>query len=346
MIRLPEFSYVAARTVTEAVRALADAGADGMPVAGGTDLYPNMKRRQFEPKTLIGLRTIKELRGVGAVTKAGVSVGACTTLTAVATHPALARDYPALAIAAGLVSSPQLRNMGTLGGNVCVDTRCNYYNQSFEWRQAIGFCMKKDGDICLVAPGSPRCWAVSSSDTAPALWSLGARVRLAGPAGERTIPIAELYHDDGIRYLAKRADEIVTELVLPPADGWRSTYLKLRRRGSFDFPILGVAAAVRLDGEVVREARIVLGAVASLPREAPKAAALLVGRRLTRETIEAAADAAAGPARPLDNTDLTHPYRKKVARVFVARALARLAGLDHGPEMALRAEAFDGEASP
>jgi 4-hydroxybenzoyl-CoA reductase subunit beta len=334
MIRLPAFSYLAPKTLDQAVRAVADAGPAGMVVAGGTDLYPNMKRRQFEPTTLVGLRAIHELRGIGGSPRDGMRVGACTTLTAVATHPELARAFSGLATAAGLVSSPQLRNMGTLGGNVCVDTRCNYYNQSYEWRKAIGFCMKKEGDICLVAPSSSRCWAVSSSDTAPVLWSLGARVRLAGPSGERTVPIAALYRDDGIDYLAKRADEIVTEIVLPPADGWRSAYLKLRRRGSFDFPILGVAAALRLEGDVVREARVVLGAVASLPREAPKAAAVLVGQRLTTETIEAAADAAAGPAKPLDNTDLTHPYRKKVTRVYVARALARLAGLDQGPVLA------------
>jgi len=330
MIRLPAFTYIAPRSVEQAVRAVAEAGPDAMLVAGGTDLYPNMKRRQFEPKTLVGLRGIRELRGVHGSAREGVRIGACTTLTAVATHAGLAEGYRGLATAAGLVSSPQLRNMGTLGGNVCVDTRCNYYNQSYEWRKAIGFCMKRDGDICLVAPGSPRCWAVSSSDTAPALWSLGARVRLVGPGGERTVPIGALYQDDGIQYLSKRADEILTEIVLPPADGWRSAYLKLRRRGAFDFPILGVAAAVRLEDDVVREARIVLGAVASLPREATRAAAVLVGQRLTSEVIEAAADAAAGPARPLDNTDLTHPYRKKVTRVHVARALARIAGLDTG----------------
>jgi 4-hydroxybenzoyl-CoA reductase subunit beta len=330
MIRLPPFTYVSPKTIDQAVRAVADAGPDAMLVAGGTDLYPNMKRRQFEPKTLVGLRAIGELRGVRGSARDGIRVGACTTLTAVAMHPELARAYEGLATAAGVVSTPQLRNMGTLGGNVCVDTRCNYYNQSYQWRKAVNFCMKKDGEICLVAPGSPRCWAVSSSDTAPVLWSLGAQIRLAGPGGERTVPIAALYQDDGIQYLSKRADEILTEIVLPPADGWRSAYLKLRRRGSFDFPILGVAAAVRLEGDVVREARIVLGAVASLPREAPKAAAVLVGQRLTGEVIEAAADAAAGPARPLDNTDLTHPYRKKVTRVYVARALARIAGLDRG----------------
>jgi 4-hydroxybenzoyl-CoA reductase subunit beta len=334
MMRLPPFTYVAPRTVAEAARALAEHGPEAMLVAGGTDLYPNMKRRQFEPKVLVGLRAVRETSGVRGNAGEGFTIGATTTLSAVAGHEAIARSFPALATAAGLVSSPQLRNMGTLGGNLCVDTRCNYYNQSYPWRKAIGFCMKKDGDICLVAPRSSRCWAVSSSDTAPVLWSLGARVRLTGPSGERTVPIAALYRDDGIEYLAKRADEIVTEIVLPPADGWRSAYLKLRRRGAFDFPILGVAAALRLEGDVVREARIVLGAVASVPREAPKAAAVLVGQRLTTETIEAAADAAAGPARPLDNTDLTHPYRKKVTRVYVARALARLAGFDQGPVLA------------
>jgi len=286
MIRLPAFDYVAPRTLGDAVKHLADLGHDAMLVAGGTDVFPNMKRGQFEPKVLIGLRGIRELVGVGA-NGGGVRIGAGTTLSAVAAHPQLARRYAAVATAAGLVSSPQLRNAGTLGGNVCVDTRCNYYNQSYEWRKAVGFCMKKDGDICLVAPGSDRCWAVSSSDTAPAL---------------------------------------------PPADGWDSVYLKLRRRGSFDFPVLGVAVALRREGDVVREARIVLGAVASTPREASAAAAALIGERLTSETITRAAEAAAGPAKPLDNTDFTHPYRKRLVRVYVARALARLAGLDAGPE--------------
>jgi 4-hydroxybenzoyl-CoA reductase subunit beta len=322
---------VPARTVQEAARVMSEQGGAAMLVAGGTDLFPNMKRRQFEPSTLVGLRGIREIVGVGRAADGGLAVGAGTTLSALAAHPDVRREHPALATAAGLVSSPQLRNMGTIGGNVCVDTRCTYYNQTFEWRQAIGFCMKKDGDICLVAPSSPRCWAVSSSDTAPVLWSLGARARVVGPGGERTVPVAALFRDDGIEYLAKRPDEVLAELLLPPADGWRSVYLKLRRRGAFDFPVLGVAVALRLDGERVREARIVLGAVASQPREAPAAAAVLVGEGLTPETITRAAEAAAGPSRPLDNTDLTHPYRKKLTRVYVARALARLAGLDAGP---------------
>ena len=333
MMRLPPFEYVPTRTVADAVKALGDHGADAMLVAGGTDLYPNMKRRQFEPKALIGLGGVAELRGVRGNARDGFTIGACTTLSVLARHHEIVRHYPGLATAASLVSSPQLRNMGTIGGNLCVDTRCNYYNQSFAWRKAIGFCMKKDGDICLVAPGSPRCWAVSSSDTAPVAWSLGAKVRLVGPAGERVIPAAALYRDDGIQYLAKQPNEILTDLLLPPVDGQRSAYMKLRRRGSFDFPVLGVAVSVRLQGDTVREARIVLGAVASQPREATKASEALVGQRLTPDVIEATADVAAGPSRPLDNTDFTHPYRKKMTRVFVARALRRIAGLPASPRV-------------
>src|SRR6185295_9631192 len=286
-----------------------------------------MKRRQFEPSVLVGLRGVRDLAGVRRGAGGGLAIGAATTLTAVSRHPEVRARYAGLATAAGAVSTPQLRNMGTLGGNVCVDTRCNYYNQSYQWRKAVDFCMKKDGDICLVAPGSTRCWAVSSSDTAPVLWSMGATVTLSGPGGERRIPIAGLYQDDGIVYLSKRPDEVLTEIALPPAGNLRSAYLKLRRRGSFDFPVLGVAAALRMDGDVVREARIVLGAVASLPREAVEAGALLTGRRLTAELIDEAAGIASRPSKPLDNTDLTHPYRKKMTRVFVTRALRRLAGL-------------------
>jgi 4-hydroxybenzoyl-CoA reductase subunit beta len=327
MMRLPPFRYLAPRTVADAVRLLGEHGRDAMVVAGGTDLYPNMKRLQMEPRVLVGLRGIRELTGIGGDARSGLVVGAGATLTRVAEHPVVAADYPALGRAAGVVSTPQLRNMGTLGGNVCVDTRCNYYNQSYEWRRAIGFCMKKDGDICLVAPGSPRCWAVSSSDTAPVLWALGAEAILAGPRGERRVPVSGLFRDDGIEYLGKAPDEVLTELRLPPVDGWRATYWKLRRRGAFDFPVLGVAAAVRLDRGVCREARIVLGAVASTPREVPEAARVLVGQPFGAESIARAAEAAARPAKPLDNTDLVYHYRKRMTRVYVARALRELAGL-------------------
>jgi 4-hydroxybenzoyl-CoA reductase subunit beta len=266
------------------------------------------------------------MRQLAGEAQHGYTIGAGMTLTQLSQHAAVVAAYPALATAARLVSTPQLRNMGTIGGNLCVDTRCNYYNQTYWWRQAIGFCMKKDGDTCWVAPGSTRCWAVSSSDTAPVLLALQAQARLLGPQGERLIPIHDLYQDDGIRYLGKRHDEILTHILLPPADGWRMHYFKLRRREAFDFPILGVAAALRLaDDGTCTAARLVLGAVASAPVVAVDAAASLVGQRLTPEVIQVAAEMAFKPAKPLDNTDLLLAYRKKMVRVHVARTLQQLA---------------------
>src|SRR5574341_496582 len=298
MMRLPAFRYQAPKSLAEATRMIADAGPDGMLVSGGTDLYPNMKRLQFNPRVLVGLRHLPELHGVSGDPQRGMRIGAATPLCQIGLHPAIRARYPALATAAASVATPQIRHMGTIGGNLCVDTRCNYYNQSYEWRRAVGFCMKRDGDGCLVAPGSARCVAVSSTDTAPVMIALGGLVVLTGPDGERTVPASALFRDDGIAYLTKRPDEIVTAVLLPPVDGLRSTYWKLRRRGSFDFPILGVAAAARLDRDgTCLEARIVLGAVSPHPVDAVEAARLLRGRKLTPELIEDAAATAYRPAK-------------------------------------------------
>ena len=325
MIRLPPFRYLAPSSVEEAVAMKAEHGREAMYVAGGTDLYPNMKRRQFEPQVLIGLCGLEELRGVS--NGGGFTIGAGTTLSEVANHPQVQRQYPSLARAAGLVSSPPLRNLGTLGGNLCVDTRCTYYNQSHAWRKALGFCMKKDGDVCWVALSSPGCLAVSSSDCAPVAISLGAQVRLIGPQGERMIPAEALYRNDGMQYLALRPDELLVSIHLPPMLGWRTSYLKLRRRGSIDFPILGVAVALRLDEDgTCAEARLVLGAVASQPVSILEAAGLLIGHRITADLVNEAAEMAARRAKPLDNTDMGLSFRKKMARVYVARALAEAVG--------------------
>ncbi len=327
MLRLPPFRYLGPRRLDEAVEMLAQEGGQAMLVAGGTDLYPNMKRRQFTPPILIGLRAIPALKGVSGSPEQGMRVGAGVTLSTLANHPLILQHYSALATAAGSVSTPQLRNVGTLGGNLLLDTRCNYYNQTEFWRHSIGYCMKKDGDVCLVAPGSPRCWAISSADTAPVLVSLDAQVRLVSVRGERVLHVRELFRDDGMNPYTKAGDEILAEIFLPPADGWRSVYLKLRRRGSFDFPILGVAAAMRFaDDGTVADARITLGAVASHPVEATEAAAQLVGHSLTPELIDAVVVAAAKRSKPLDNADLTINYRKQVTPVFVRRALSQLAG--------------------
>jgi 4-hydroxybenzoyl-CoA reductase subunit beta len=326
MLRLPDFRYLAPRNLDEATRMLADNGPEAVVLAGGTDLFPNMKRRQQEPKVVIGLRGIGDLGGVTR-TDSVMRIGATATLHKVATHRMIQEHLPALSTAAALVSTPHLRRMGTLGGNLCLDTRCTYYDQNYHWRKSIDFCMKKDGAICWVAPHSPRCWAVSSSDTAPVAVALRARLKLVDSKGERIVEAGDFFRDDGIAYLTRRPDEILSGIEVPFHPGWRMTYEKLRRRGSFDFPILGVAAAARLNDGVVEEVRLVLGAVGSSPVDQSHLAQPLIGARPTLDAIKAVAFEAHKGARPLDNTDLNYAWRKKMARVYVERALARVCGL-------------------
>jgi 4-hydroxybenzoyl-CoA reductase subunit beta len=311
MMRLPWFEYHAPKSVAEAARILAAEGADAMLIAGGTDLLPNMKRRQMAPKVLVSLSGIEELRSNGK------SYGAGMTLTQIVNSSA----PKALRQAAHQVATVHLRNMGTLGGNLCLDTRCNYYNQNYEWRKAIDFCLKKDGDICWVATASKRCVAMSSTDCAPALLALGARLKLVSSKGEREIAIEDFYNNDGIDYLKRQPDEILTEVHVPKDSG--STYWKLRRRGAFDFPVLGVAAAKSGDG-----VRIALGAVASRPFLVEKAGELLKGKSLTDEAIDAAAKLVASRAKPMDNADLDLYWRKDVAAEFTRYALRELRGDD------------------
>ncbi|HEY5095575.1 MAG TPA: xanthine dehydrogenase family protein subunit M [Candidatus Eremiobacteraceae bacterium] len=327
MLRLPPFEYQPARSGEEAAMLLARYGADALPVSGGTDLYANMKQRLFTPKVLVGLRPIADLHFIAYNEVTGLTLGALATLTEVSESDVVRKYYPALAHAASVISTPQLRNVGTIGGNVCLDTRCNYYNQNLDWRKALDFCMKKDGDICRVAPGSPKCVAINSSDTAPVLQVYGARVVLRGPAGTRELDMGEFFLNDGMVAWARRPDEIVVKIVVPPPEaGTRSAYRKLRLRNSFDFPILGVAAALTIDPSgTCRAARIVLNAVAPKPMEVPEAARALVGSRLEPEAIAAAADAAFAVGRPLDNASSTIPYRKRMVRVFAQRVLEDIA---------------------
>ena len=325
MMRLPKFAYLAPRTVADAVKMMGDAGVGGQFVAGGTDLYPNMKRRQQTPKTVISVARLAELNRIEGDGESGLRIGAGVSLTDLIEHPVVKRDYPAVAAAARTISTPVLRNMGTVGGNLLLDTRCNYYDQNFEWRKGVNFCLKKDGDVCWVAPGSQKCWAVQSADLVPLMVALGARVRLVSTLGERVIAAAALYQDDGINYLRKRHDELLADVQLPPTNGWRATYKKLRRRGAFDFPVLGVA--VRLDveeGGTVKGARVILGGIAPAPVEVKDAEAALVGGALDGESMRRAAEACYVKARPLDNTDFVMNWRKQMTKPYVLRALEEL----------------------
>jgi 4-hydroxybenzoyl-CoA reductase subunit beta len=323
MMRLPPFQFHAPRTLTEATRLMAEAEG-AMVVAGGTDLFPNMKRLQNSPPALIGLGGIGELKMVERGADGGLALGAGLTLTEVEHEPLVRALFPSLAEAIPLVSTPPLRNMGTLGGNLCLDTRCHFINQTAFWRKAVGSCLKDVGEVCRVAPGSARCWAIASADLPPLLIALDARVELVSARGAREIPLNELYRDDGIDYLAKGRDEIVTRVILPRGQGVRAGYVKLRRRGAFDFPALGVAAAVRVgSGGECEAARVVLGAVTSKPLDMPQAQQL-VGARVAGELISAVAEAMALQARPLQLADYTHSYRKQMIAVYTTRLLSRL----------------------
>ena len=323
-MRLPKFDYHVPHNIAEAVKIMGDAGPAGQFVAGGTDLYPNMKRRQQTPTIVISVMRLAELNQITGDGHSGLRIGASVTLTEICDNRIINRDYPVVAKAARTISTPILRNMGTIGGNLLLDTRCNYYDQNYEWRKGVNFCLKKDGDVCWVAPGSSKCWAVQSSDLVPVMVAIGAKLRFASTLGERVIDAAGLYNDDGIEYLRKRPDELLVDIQLPPTNGWRASYQKLRRRGAFDFPVLGVATWISTEGDAVTDARIVLGGIAPSPIEVKEAATALIGRPLKDEPIQAAAEAAYIKARPLDNTDFVYQWRKQMARQYTLRALRDL----------------------
>jgi 4-hydroxybenzoyl-CoA reductase subunit beta len=334
MLRLPKFDFIHAKTLDEAASALSGeaAGEGGLVrlVAGGTDLWPNMKRRHQQASTVVSLMGIPGLAGIDV--NGEIHIGATTLLNDIVAHPAVRERYPGFASAVQSISSPPLRNMGTIGGNLCVDTRCTYYNQTEEWRRSIDYCMKAEGSICWVATSSPRCWAHTATDSAPMASALGATVKLVSKDGERVIPIDDLYRDDGMDYLAKRPDEILTALHLPAdatADRCRSAFWKLRRRGSIDFAVLSAAAAVWTapDG-TVEKARIYLGAVASRPLAAQESADFLLGKKLDAETIAAAAKLTRKVATPMDNADFQTQWRGTMVQRYTEAALREVAGLD------------------
>src|SRR5688572_26559976 len=288
-----------------------------------------MKRRHQKAATVVSLMGVPDLAGVRA--NGELRVGATTILDDLARHPAVRGRWPALARAVASISSPPLRHMGTIGGNLCVDTRCTYYNQTEDWRRSVHYCMKEEGEICWVATSSPRCLAHSASDSAPMLCALGAGVRLVSKDGERVIPIEKLYKDDGIDYLAKRPEEIVAGVLLTKeseATRCRSAFWKLRRRGSIDFAVLSSAVALWTDKSgVVEKARIYLGAVSSQPVAAQEASDFLVGKTLTPETIAEAARLARKPSYPMDNTDFAPQWRGAMVVKYTEAALREAAGL-------------------
>jgi 4-hydroxybenzoyl-CoA reductase subunit beta len=336
MLRLPPFSFHRPDRISDAVELLAAHPGEAMPVAGGTDLIPNMKHRLFEPAHLVSLTGIEELQQVD-VSGTEVSLGAAVTLSRLARDPALARIVPSLTEAAGLVAGPQIRNRATVGGNLCLDTRCTYYNQTAFWRDALGYCLKKDGDVCHVTRVGRKCVAAHSADTPPVLMTLDAEVDLHGPQGERTLPVREFFVPDGIVNTRRQPGELVVRIRIPrPGADMRMAYVKLRQRKSIDFPLLSVAIAgdIAADGEI-RSLRGVVTALGSRPRELSGWTDIAQGERLTPEVVEALAERAFAQCHPLENIIVDPDWRRAMVPVFVRRALAGLApsgsGVAAGP---------------
>jgi 4-hydroxybenzoyl-CoA reductase subunit beta len=320
-LSLPQFRLLRPKALEEAIGYLAKYSGNVRVLAGGTDLIPSMRQKLFEPEYVLDLRGVAELKGIRQHTN-GVEVGALTTLSAIEKSQHLREHYPVLTEAAATVASPVLRNMGTLGGNICLDTRCLWYNQSLTWRKGCGFCIKKDGDLCHVAPGGTKCWAAFSGDTPPALLCLNAEIEITSPDGTRRVALREFYTGDGENYRKLSSTDLVTRIFLPlESAGYRGIYRKLRVRGSIDYPLAGVAVVMKRSNGHVADARVAITAVNPAPLLIPRATEMLAGKILDEDLADAVGDLAARTAKPLTTSALTPEYRREMIRVFTRRAV-------------------------
>ena len=327
MLRLHEYTYHRPGTVAEAAQLLAAHPGRARLIAGGTDLMPNMKHGLFTPDHVIALKQISELHGIEE-RDGELVIGAAETLSAVARHPLVQRHFGSLARAAGSVAGPQLRNMGTIGGNLCLDTRCTYYNQTYFWRNALGFCLKKDGDVCHVTKVGKKCVAAHSADTAPVLMTLGAVVDLDSVAGTRSVAVTDFFVADGIENTVRGWNEIVTRVRIPwPTPRTRTAFRKVRQRGAIDFPLLNLAVAAELGAALeIEDMRIVVSALGSRPRVISGLDKVAAGRPLDEQTAEMIAERAFQQCHPLTNIIVDPDWRRAMVPVYLKRALAELAG--------------------
>jgi 4-hydroxybenzoyl-CoA reductase subunit beta len=295
---------------------------NAMYIAGGTDLVPNMKHRLFEPGHLVALKGIVSLKGIHEE-DGMLRIGAAETLASIASDLTVRSHFPALAEAAAHVAGPQLRNAGTIGGNVCLDTRCTYYNQTAFWRQALGYCLKKDGDVCHVTKVGRKCVAAHSADTPPVLITLDATVALMGPNGSRQVPIRDFFVADGIANTRREPDEIVTHVLIPlESASRRQAYTKLRHRRSIDFPLLTIAVTADCEPDgTVRSIDGVVTSLGSRPRLLTGWEEAAVGRVLDDEVIEELAVRAHRQCHPLENLIVDPDWRRAMVPVYVRRAL-------------------------
>lgn len=329
---LPSFKLLRPRTIPEAVEYLAAHAGKIQILAGGTDIIPSMKQRLFEPKYMLDIRSIDDLQKIRVLPGLGMEIGALTTLSKLEDSEYVRKSYPVLHEAIKTIASPILRNMGTLGGNVCLDTRCVWYNQSLAWRKSCGFCIKKDGDLCHVAPGGKRCWAAFSADAPAALLCLSAELEIAGPKGFRRMPIQNFYTGQGEMPNKLDRSEMLVRIFLPERyAGWHGAYKKLRVRGSIDYPLAGVAVALKQLGTRIEDARVAITAVNPAPYLVPEATHALTARAVSEHSAIVVGELAAHIAKPLTTSALTPEYRREMIKVFAKRAVMEAANIRNGP---------------
>jgi 4-hydroxybenzoyl-CoA reductase subunit beta len=329
VLPLPIFDYHRPRTLAEALGLLASLGPRAQIIAGGTDVLPNMKQGLFEPEHVVSVARLEELRGISlAPTGDALLVGAGMKLGEIADSLLVQRLAPALAEATGAVGGPHHRAMGTLGGNICLDTRCRYYNQTYFWRKALGYCLKKDGTVCHVVKGGAKCVAAASNDSAPALIALDAEICILGPTGERRVPARDFYTADGIKNTVLAAGEIVVRVAVPLVPGRRSAFEKLRKRGAIDFPLLSVAARLDTDADgKLTAGDVVVSALGARPRRIRAATKVGgPGSPAPERLADTLAQAAYAECKPLTNLDDEAEWRREMVPVLVEKAVTRALG--------------------
>lgn len=325
-MQLSHFEYVEPKSLEEAARFIQEKGPECLLIGGGTDILPSMKQRIFNPPFIMTLDAIPDLKDITIRDDGSATIGSSVKLRTLEQHPDIKKRFPIVAQAANAVGSPQLREMGTLGGNLCLDTRCYFYNQSDTWRKCRPTCIKMGGDVCNAIGAGKKCFAVFSGDMAPALIALNARIVLHSARGEREIPLDEFYSGDGAKPIVKQPDEIMVRIEIPSQPkGTVGTYSKYRIRKSIDYPLAGVAMmlAINNSDKICRDVRVVISAVGARPVAVDEVATVLKEKKLDDSLIQEASELAFKTAKPIANTAGTPSHRKIMVKTFVKRALEK-----------------------
>ena len=324
-MKLPKFEFIQPHSLKEACSILGEHDRKVVLLAGGTALTVGLRYGLVKPAVVIGLKGLSALNHVGRNGSGGLAIGSMVSLETLEKSSLVLNECPPLAQAIQLVAVPSIRNKATIGGNLCLDTRCIYYNQSEFWRSSVKACFKRGGDVCHAVQKGRRCQAVYQGDLGPVLLAVGAEVKIASAKGEKVIPLAEFFTGRGEKPNVLKPDEILVEIRIPPSGhGAAGVYEKFRVREGMDFPLAGAAVMVKRNPSgTIEQAKVVLGAVGSSPAEVPKATTLLEGHKPTDDLLQSVSREAVDRVQPVGNLAMNASFRRKMVEVLVKRALRR-----------------------